>query len=108
MVSGLCMWFWCSLRAQFSGGSSSINQLHGSGSSDEAEREIGFFFPPEDTLAVIKPDTEHKGIISAVTPNTDQRVERDISCVWAALFKLMLLKQLYHSSADTTAEDRKF
>ncbi|XP_058643681.1 thioredoxin domain-containing protein 6 isoform X4 [Onychostoma macrolepis] len=49
-----------SLRAQFSSGSSSINQLHGSGSSDEAEREIGFFFPPEDTLAVIKPDTEHK------------------------------------------------
>ncbi|XP_026073182.1 thioredoxin domain-containing protein 3 homolog isoform X1 [Carassius auratus] len=49
-----------SLRAQFSSGRSSINQLHGSGSSEEAEREIGFFFPPEDTLAVIKPDTEHK------------------------------------------------
>uniref|UniRef100_A0A672QWF3 NME/NM23 family member 8 n=1 Tax=Sinocyclocheilus grahami TaxID=75366 RepID=A0A672QWF3_SINGR len=49
-----------SLRAQFVSGSSSINQLHGSGSSEEAEREIGFFFPPEDTLAVIKPDTEHK------------------------------------------------
>ncbi|XP_016386652.1 thioredoxin domain-containing protein 6-like [Sinocyclocheilus rhinocerous] len=49
-----------SLRAQFSCGSSSINQLHGSGSSEEAEREIGFFFPPEDTLAVIKPDTQHK------------------------------------------------
>ncbi len=66
MVSGLYVCFWCSLRAQFSCGSSSINQLHGSGSSDEAEREIGFFFPPEDTLAVIKPDAEHKGIISAV------------------------------------------
>ncbi|KAK2904677.1 hypothetical protein Q8A67_006476 [Cirrhinus molitorella] len=49
-----------SLRAQFSRGDSSINQLHGSGSSEEAEREIGFFFPPEDTLAVIKPDTGHK------------------------------------------------
>uniref|UniRef100_A0A8C1MP23 NME/NM23 family member 8 n=1 Tax=Cyprinus carpio TaxID=7962 RepID=A0A8C1MP23_CYPCA len=49
-----------SLRAQFSSGSSSINQLHGSGSSEEAEREIGFFFPPEDTLAIIKPDTQHK------------------------------------------------
>uniref|UniRef100_A0A671PDL8 Nucleoside diphosphate kinase-like domain-containing protein n=1 Tax=Sinocyclocheilus anshuiensis TaxID=1608454 RepID=A0A671PDL8_9TELE len=59
-----------SLRAQFVSGSSSINQLHGSGSSEEAEREIGFFFPPEDTLAVIKPDTEHKGIVSAVTLNT--------------------------------------
>ncbi|XP_073701249.1 thioredoxin domain-containing protein 6 [Garra rufa] len=49
-----------SLRAQFSRGDSSINQLHGSGSSEEAEKEIGFFFPPEETLAVIKPDTEYK------------------------------------------------
>uniref|UniRef100_A0A9J8DN03 NME/NM23 family member 9 n=1 Tax=Cyprinus carpio carpio TaxID=630221 RepID=A0A9J8DN03_CYPCA len=39
---------------------SSINQLHSSGSSEEAEREIGFFFPLEDMLAVIKPDTQHK------------------------------------------------
>ncbi|XP_077071950.1 thioredoxin domain-containing protein 6 isoform X2 [Siphateles boraxobius] len=49
-----------SLRAQFSDVNSSINQLHGSRSSDEAEMEIGFFFPPEDTLAVIKPHTERK------------------------------------------------
>lgn len=67
-----------SLRAQFSRVDSSINQLHGSGSSEEAEREIGFFFPAEDTLAVIKPDTEHKGIISAVTLNTVERVQREI------------------------------
>ncbi|KAA0715416.1 Thioredoxin domain-containing protein 3 -like protein [Triplophysa tibetana] len=51
------------LRAQFSSGSSNINQLHGSGSSEEAEKEIGFFFPPEQTLAVIKPDTQHKEVI---------------------------------------------
>ncbi|KAI7808782.1 putative thioredoxin domain-containing protein 3-like protein [Triplophysa rosa] len=51
------------LRAQFSSESSNINQLHGSGSSEEAEREIGFFFPPEQTLAVIKPDTQHKEVI---------------------------------------------
>ncbi|XP_067300716.1 thioredoxin domain-containing protein 6 isoform X2 [Pseudorasbora parva] len=49
-----------SLRAQFSFGNSRINQLHGSSSSEEAEMEIGFFFPPEDTLAVIKPHTERK------------------------------------------------
>ncbi|XP_073767548.1 thioredoxin domain-containing protein 6 isoform X2 [Danio rerio] len=49
-----------SLRAQFSVENSSINQLHGSSSSEEAEKEISFFFPPEDTLAVIKPDTQHK------------------------------------------------
>ncbi|KAK7169547.1 hypothetical protein R3I93_005505 [Phoxinus phoxinus] len=49
-----------SLRAQFSDVNSSVNQLHGSRSSDEAEVEIGFFFPPEDTLAVIKPHTERK------------------------------------------------
>ncbi|XP_065108430.1 thioredoxin domain-containing protein 6 [Paramisgurnus dabryanus] len=48
------------LRAQFSTESSNVNQLHGSGSSEEAEKEINFFFPPEKTLAVIKPDTEHK------------------------------------------------
>ncbi|XP_051998027.1 thioredoxin domain-containing protein 6 isoform X3 [Xyrauchen texanus] len=48
------------LRAQFSAGNPSVNQLHGSGSPEEAEREIRFFFPTEQTLAVIKPDTEHR------------------------------------------------
>lgn len=40
-----------------------INQLHGSDSLEEAEREINFFFPQQRTLAVIKPDAvaEHKG-----------------------------------------------
>ncbi|XP_062390924.1 thioredoxin domain-containing protein 6 [Sardina pilchardus] len=45
------------LRARFSAEGELVNQIHGSGSSEEAEREIGFFFPRlEDTLAVIKPD----------------------------------------------------
>ncbi|TRY66198.1 hypothetical protein DNTS_028308 [Danionella cerebrum] len=48
------------LRAQFTVENSCINQLHGSNSSEEAEKEISFFFPPEETLAVIKPDSEHK------------------------------------------------
>ncbi|XP_061082974.1 thioredoxin domain-containing protein 6 isoform X2 [Conger conger] len=45
-----------SLRAQFAVESDPINQIHGSGSQEEAEREIEFFFPRERTLAVIKPD----------------------------------------------------
>ncbi|XP_036397217.1 thioredoxin domain-containing protein 6 [Megalops cyprinoides] len=45
-----------SLRAQFAMENDPINQLHGSSSREEAEREIEFFFPKEETLAVIKPD----------------------------------------------------
>ncbi|XP_029967070.1 thioredoxin domain-containing protein 3 homolog [Salarias fasciatus] len=44
------------LRAQFAVEDESINQLHGSASCEEAEREINFFFPKQRTLAVIKPD----------------------------------------------------
>ncbi|XP_022595893.1 thioredoxin domain-containing protein 3 homolog isoform X1 [Seriola dumerili] len=44
------------LRAQFSVENEPINQLHGSASHEEAEREINFFFPKQRTLAVIKPD----------------------------------------------------
>ncbi|KAM3861945.1 thioredoxin domain-containing protein 6-like [Diretmus argenteus] len=50
------------LRAQFAVENEPINQLHGSASSEEAEREITFFFPKQETLAVIKPDAmeEHR------------------------------------------------
>ncbi|XP_034430134.1 thioredoxin domain-containing protein 6 isoform X1 [Hippoglossus hippoglossus] len=50
------------LRAQFAVENETINQLHGSRSQEEAEREIDFFFPKQRTLAVIKPDAmeEHK------------------------------------------------
>ncbi|XP_056285639.1 thioredoxin domain-containing protein 6 isoform X4 [Pseudoliparis swirei] len=44
------------LRAQFAVENEPINQLHGSGSHEEAKREIDFFFPQQHTLAVIKPD----------------------------------------------------
>uniref|UniRef100_A0A8D0AH40 Nucleoside diphosphate kinase B n=1 Tax=Sander lucioperca TaxID=283035 RepID=A0A8D0AH40_SANLU len=44
------------LRAQFAVENEPINQLHGSESHAEAEREINFFFPKQQTLAVIKPD----------------------------------------------------
>ncbi|XP_075463232.1 thioredoxin domain-containing protein 6 isoform X3 [Ascaphus truei] len=54
-----------SLRAQFSPKDSTINQLHGSSTTEEAEKEIHFFFPVEHTLAAIKPDAleEHRGEI---------------------------------------------
>lgn len=52
-----------SLRAQFAVENEPINQLHGSESHAEAEREINFFFPKQQTLAVIKPDAmeEYRG-----------------------------------------------
>lgn len=37
-----------------------INQLYGSDSLEAAEREIQYFFPPQNTLAVIKPQATHK------------------------------------------------
>ena len=33
-----------------------INPLHGSDSEEAAQREINFFFPMQQTVAVIKPD----------------------------------------------------
>uniref|UniRef100_A0A3Q3AHN2 Nucleoside diphosphate kinase B n=1 Tax=Kryptolebias marmoratus TaxID=37003 RepID=A0A3Q3AHN2_KRYMA len=53
------------LRARFAAESEPINQLHGSSSPEDAEREISFFFPKQHTLAVIKPDAmeEHRDTI---------------------------------------------
>ncbi|XP_023154796.2 LOW QUALITY PROTEIN: thioredoxin domain-containing protein 6 [Amphiprion ocellaris] len=50
------------LRAQFAVENEPINQLHGSASREDAEREINFFFPKQRTLAVMKPDAteEHR------------------------------------------------
>ncbi|KAL3853950.1 hypothetical protein ACJMK2_013244 [Sinanodonta woodiana] len=45
-----------SLRAQFSVDDTQLNQLHGSSSAADAEKELKFFFPVEQTVAVIKPD----------------------------------------------------
>ncbi|KAM6156440.1 thioredoxin domain-containing protein 3 [Erethizon dorsatum] len=44
-----------SLCAQFAMGSLPINQLYGSDSTKVAERDIQYFFPPENTFAMIKP-----------------------------------------------------
>lgn len=44
-----------SFRAQYSVDDSELNQLHGSDSAESAAQEINYFFPPEQTVAVIKP-----------------------------------------------------
>lgn len=44
-----------SLCAQFATGSFPINQFYGSSSRAAAEKEIECFFPPQSTLALIKP-----------------------------------------------------
>ncbi|XP_046902971.1 thioredoxin domain-containing protein 6 [Hypomesus transpacificus] len=53
------------LRAQFAVDSEPLNQLHGSGSKEEAQQELSFFFPKQHTLALIKPDAmdQHKDVI---------------------------------------------
>ncbi|BFZ22044.1 hypothetical protein BsWGS_25082 [Bradybaena similaris] len=57
-----------SLRAQFPG-TSGMNQLHGSDNEASAKAEIAYFFPMEQTLAVIKPHAmEFKDeIIASIT-----------------------------------------
>lgn len=52
-----------SLRAWFAVEDEPVNQLHGSASGEEAQREIEFFFPVQQTLALIKPDAmqDHRG-----------------------------------------------
>ncbi|CAH1788238.1 unnamed protein product [Owenia fusiformis] len=45
-----------SLRAQFAVEDVPINPLHGSDSPSTAEKEIDYFFPMQQTLAVVKPD----------------------------------------------------
>ncbi|XP_041057244.1 thioredoxin domain-containing protein 6 isoform X1 [Carcharodon carcharias] len=54
-----------SLRAQFAVETVPINQLHGSGTPQEAEKELKFFFSMEHTLAAVKPDVleEHRAEI---------------------------------------------
>ncbi|ELT87722.1 hypothetical protein CAPTEDRAFT_96991 [Capitella teleta] len=45
-----------SLRAQFSHTDDPVNALHGSDSPSTAENELNFFFPMQQTVAVIKPE----------------------------------------------------
>ncbi|NXC92257.1 TXND3 protein, partial [Cercotrichas coryphoeus] len=45
-----------SLRAQYVIENVPINQLHGSSTPSDAQKELEFFFPKEQTFALIKPD----------------------------------------------------
>jgi len=45
-----------SLRAQFAVDEVKFNQLHGSDTRENAQKELNFFFPMEQTVAVIKPE----------------------------------------------------
>ncbi|NXB31418.1 TXND3 protein, partial [Eulacestoma nigropectus] len=45
-----------SLRAQYAIENVPINQLHGSSTATDAQKELEFFFPEERTFALIKPD----------------------------------------------------
>ncbi|XP_066183948.1 thioredoxin domain-containing protein 3 [Sylvia atricapilla] len=45
-----------SLRAKFAIENVPLNQLHGSSSLSDAQKELEFFFPEEQTLALIKPE----------------------------------------------------
>lgn len=52
-----------SLRAQFPVENEPISHIHGSEDQEAAEREISFFFPKQNTLAVIKHEAmeQHRG-----------------------------------------------
>ncbi|XP_035460794.2 thioredoxin domain-containing protein 6 isoform X3 [Scophthalmus maximus] len=69
------------LRAQFAVEDGPVNQLHGSASHEEAEREIDFFFPKQRTLAVIKPDA------------TEEHRERILEEIHAGGFSVTQLKE---------------
>ncbi|NXF32991.1 TXND3 protein, partial [Nyctibius bracteatus] len=49
-----------SLRAMYALNDVPIDQLHGSSTPDDAQKELEFFFPQEHTLALIKPDAAKK------------------------------------------------
>ncbi|NXR00192.1 TXND3 protein, partial [Sagittarius serpentarius] len=49
-----------SLRAKYAVNNIPIDQLHGSSTPDDAQRELQFFFPQEHTLALIKPAAAKK------------------------------------------------
>lgn len=43
------------MRSEFDVATSSVNQLHGASTQEQAEKELAKFFPMEQTVAVLKP-----------------------------------------------------
>ena len=56
-----------SLRAVFADDNEEINPIHGADSIEAAEKELRTFFPPQATVAVIKPEAysvpEQRGML---------------------------------------------
>ncbi|CAO2595317.1 Thioredoxin domain-containing protein 3 [Lemmus lemmus] len=71
-----------SLCAEFATGNFPINQFYGSSSRAAAEKEIECFFPPQSTLALIKPHVTQ-----------EQRLEI-LKAIKAAGFELTMLKEM--------------
>ncbi|XP_071592118.1 thioredoxin domain-containing protein 3 isoform X1 [Heliangelus exortis] len=67
-----------SLRAKYAFDDVPINQLHGSSTRDDAQKELEFFFPQEHTLALIKPDAakNHKDDIMQKVKNAGFTVSK--------------------------------
>ena len=56
-----------SLRAVFSHEDAQFNGIHGADSPNTAEQELDYFFPVEQTVAVVKPDAmQSKGTNESV------------------------------------------
>ncbi|XP_031214896.1 thioredoxin domain-containing protein 3 isoform X2 [Mastomys coucha] len=72
-----------SLCVQFSSGNFPINQFYGSSSKEAAEKEIEHFFPPQRTLALIKPHVTH-----------GERMEI-LKTIKEAGFELTLMKEMH-------------
>ncbi|XP_021083873.1 thioredoxin domain-containing protein 3 isoform X2 [Mesocricetus auratus] len=72
-----------SLCAQFFTGTFPINQFYGSSSKAEAKKEIEYFFPPQTTLALIKPHV-----------TKEQRMEI-LKIIKEAGFEISLLKEIH-------------
>ncbi|KAL1784696.1 thioredoxin domain-containing protein 3 [Sigmodon hispidus] len=72
-----------SLCAQFATGNFPINQFYGSSSKAAAEKEIEDFFPPQSTLALIKPHVTQ-----------EQRMEI-LQSIKEAGFEITLLKEMH-------------
>ncbi|XP_052012588.1 thioredoxin domain-containing protein 3 [Apodemus sylvaticus] len=75
-----------SLCVQFASGNFPINQFYGSSSKAAAEKEIEHFFPPQRTLALIKPHVTH-----------EERMEI-LKAIKEARFELTLMKEMHLTS----------
>ena len=78
-----------SLRAQYSVEGTDLNQIHGADTTENAQKELDFFFPVEKTYAVIKPDAyENRGGWSTVK-REKQSCLYSLSSTWKQRVRLL-------------------